>query len=123
MDAMLPLINLKNYSGFVAQVAAHLTPKMKDAKLKADTISVTDYFNLLDQATSSPLPASLRKDVAAFVAALARPMIAVNSAKMFAPLLHRLTSNSGTFLHELLFTKKNVEKSIVIDYLRGFLSE
>lgn len=102
MDAMLPLINLKNYSGFVAQVAAHLTPKMKDAKLKADTISVTDYFNLLDQATSSSLPASLRKDVAAFVAALARPMIAVNSAKMFAPLLHRLTSNSEELCKNLV---------------------
>jgi len=102
MDAMLPLISMKNYGGFVAQVAAQLTPKVKDVKLKADTISVTDYFDLLSQVTSSSLPASLRKDIAAFVAALARPMIAVNSAKMFAPLLHRLTSNSEELCQNLV---------------------
>jgi len=112
MDAMLPLIHLKNYAGFVTQVAAQLTPKLKDVKLKADSISVTDYFNLSEQVTSSALPASSRKDVAAFVAALARPMIAVHSAKMFAPLLHRLTSNSDELCRNLVECLKTDSRAI-----------
>ena len=90
---MRPLLGLKNYGGFVAQAAAQLTPKLKDAKLKPDTVNVADLLDLVDQAQGSTIPASLRKDVSAFASALIRPVIATSGAKMFSPLVQRLGAN------------------------------
>ena len=93
MEAMLPMVGLKNYAAFVGQAAARLAAdvKAKDVKLNRETVSVADYFQLHDLVNgSASAPASaVRKELAALLAALTRPMAAAAGAKMLSQWLAR----------------------------------
>lgn len=94
---MLPLVSMKNYGAFVAQVAGYLTAKAPSAKLSQDTLSVADYFKLTEQVQqNSSLPSAVRQPIADLVHALTLPMITAHGSKMFSQYLRRLTSSNAS---------------------------
>lgn len=90
---MLPLIRLKNYGAYIAQVAEYLTTKMPNTKLSTSTISVADYYKFVEQLQQASIPTNVRREVTNFIHALAQPMTVAHGAKMFSPSLKRLVSN------------------------------
>lgn len=89
---MIPLLGLKNYGGFAAQMADYLASKVPDTKLSTSTLSVNDYFKLVDQVQQGTIPTNVRREVANFVQALAQPMLSAHGSKMFSQFLRRLVS-------------------------------
>ena len=96
MEAMLPLIGLKNYAPFVGQVASQLTFKAKEVKSSKVTVTVADFFKLYDLVQGPTLTAAQQKDVQSLLLVLTRPMMTSHAAKMFGQFLHRLTSSTSS---------------------------
>ena len=99
---MVPLLGLKNYSGYVIQTLTHLKTKAAAGLKPSDiaNLSLTEYFNLSDRVQS--LPSNVRKDVTDFVEALSQPMMENHGAKMFGQLLRRAESNRPDLCRQLV---------------------
>ncbi|KAK4035573.1 hypothetical protein OUZ56_027661 [Daphnia magna] len=93
METMLPLISMKNYCAYVAQNAEYLASKTSSMKSLANSLTVADYFKLVEQVQQGTVPTTARKEVANLVQSLSQPMISAHGSKMFMQYLRKLVSD------------------------------
>ena len=113
-ETMLPLIGLKNFTGFIVQNLSQMKTKaVSDVKpCNTSNLSLAEYFKLSDRVPS--LPANVRKDATDLVESLSHTMIATHGSKMFGQLLRRVESNRPDLCRQLVACLRVDSNSYVV---------